>query len=31
MEKYESLEIEVISFDCEDILTTSDIETGERT
>ena len=30
MEKYEALEIEVISFDSEDIITNSDIRTDEE-
>ena len=30
MERYESLEMEVITFESEDVITTSDIETGER-
>ena len=29
MEKYEALEMEVIAFDCEDVITTSDITTPE--
>lgn len=30
MEKYETLEMEVIVFESEDVITTSDIETGEQ-
>ena len=29
MEKYESLEMEVIEFEAEDVITTSDVETPE--
>ncbi len=30
MEKYERLEMEVIAFDSEDVIVTSDLETGEQ-
>jgi len=29
MEKYENLEMEIIAFESEDVITTSDITTGE--
>ena len=29
MEKYETLEMEVITFDTEDVITTSEVETPE--